>query len=223
MKKNVYNALIVITVLIFIVLSLYFLFKYNKYMIPNTKYNVISSSITYDDYNDQVFIGRIEMAKSFQELLDIEEYSDNVKKAFSTIKINDRPVNEYFNEDFFKNKNVIVIFDTVWSDSPNINIIKEKNIVNIYYNEKGGVTACGYARFIIVDKDIDDFEVIYNQFSGRFIILKEVLIEGILIAMIIVLRLRRDNKIDAGWEFVIAGIAIWIILEFAYVEGMYHF
>ena len=193
-------------------------------MIPNTKYNVISASIKYDDYNNQVFMGPIEMAKSFQELLNIEENSDNVKKAFSTIKINDKPVNEYFNEDFFKNKNVIVMFDTVWSDSPNIiNIIREKNIVNIYYNEKGGVTACGYIRFIIVDKDIEDFEVIYNQFSGRFIIFKEVLTEGILIAMIIVLRLRRENKIDAGWEFIIAGIAILIILVFAYVEGLYRF
>lgn len=41
--------------------------------------------------------------------------------------------------------------------------------------------------------------------------------------MIIVLRLRRENKIDAGWEFIIAGIAILIILVFAYVEGMYRF
>lgn len=40
-------------------------------MIPNTKYNVISASIKYDDYNNQVFMGPIEMAKSFQELFII--------------------------------------------------------------------------------------------------------------------------------------------------------
>ena len=123
-------------------------------------------------------------------------------------------------KDFFKNKNIIVIFDTVWDKSPNISVIREKNMAKVYYNEKGGVTSCGYARFIIVDKDIDNFKIVSNQFSSKFIIVKEVLIEAILLAMIIVFWLRRDNKIDASWEFVIIGVAILIILVFVYVGGI---
>lgn len=50
--------------------------------------------------------------------------------------------------------------------------------------------------------------------------MKELLIEAILLAMIIVFWLRRDNKIDASWEFVIIGVAILIILVFVYIGGI---
>lgn len=221
MKKVAYNVLIVILTLILIGTAIYFYFKYNKYMISNTKYSVLSSEITYDGANDQIFSdGPVEMARNFHELISIEESSDKIKKAFSTMTVNDETINEYFNEDFFKNKNIIVIFDTVWDKSPNISVIREKNMAKVYYNEKGGVTSCGYARFIIVDKDIDNFKIVSNQFSSKFIIVKEVLIEAILLAMIIVFWLRRDNKIDASWEFVIIGVAILIILVFVYVGGI---
>ena len=221
MKKVAYNVLIVILTLILIGTAIYFYFKYNKYMISNTKYSVLSSEITYDGVNDQIFSdGPVEMARNFQELISIEESSDKIKKAFSTMTVNDETINEYFNEDFFKNKNVIVIFDTVWDKSPDISVIREKNMAKVYYNEKGGVTSCGYARFIIVDKDIEDFEIVSNQFSSKFIIVKELLIEAILLAMIIVFCLRRDNKIDASWEFVIIGVAILIILVFVYIGGI---
>ncbi len=221
MKKVAYNVLIVILTLILIGTAIYFYFKYNKYMISNTKYSVLSSEITYDGVNDQIFSdGPVEMARNFQELISIEEGSDKIKKAFSTMTVNDETINEYFNEDFFKNKNIIVIFDTVWDKSPDISVIREKNMAKVYYNEKGGVTSCGYARFIIVDKDIDDFKIVSNQFSSKFIIVKELLIEAILLAMIIVFWLRRDNKIDASWEFVIIGVAILIILVFVYIGGI---
>lgn len=221
MKKVAYNVLIVILTLILIGTAIYFYFKYNKYMISNTKYSVLSSEITYDGANDQIFSdGPVEMARNFHELISIEESSDKIKKAFSTMTVNDETINEYFNEDFFKNKNIIVIFDTVWDKSPDISVIREKNMAKVYYNEKGGVTSCGYARFIIVDKDIDNFKIVSNQFSSKFIIVKEVLIEAILLAMIIVFWLRRDNKIDASWEFVIIGVAILIILVFVYVGGI---
>ena len=190
-------------------------------MISNTKYSVLSSEITYDGVNDQIFSdGPVEMARNFQELISIEESSDKIKKAFSTMTVNDETINEYFNEDFFKNKNIIVIFDTVWDKSPDISVIREKNMAKVYYNEKGGVTSCGYARFIIVDKDINDFKIVSNQFSSKFIIVKELLIEAILLAMIIIFWLRRDNKIDASWEFVIIGVAILIILVFVYIGGI---
>ena len=221
MKKVAYNVLIVILTLILIGTAIYFYFKYNKYMISNTKYSVLSSEITYDGVNDQIFSdGPVEMARNFQELISIEESSDKIKKAFSTMTVNDETINEYFNEDFFKNKNIIVIFDTVWDKSPDISVIREKNMAKVYYNEKGGVTSCGYARFIIVDKDIEDFEIVSKQFSSKFIIVKELLIEAILLAMIIVFWLRRDNKIDASWEFVIIGVAILIILVFVYIGGI---
>ena len=221
MKKVAYNVLIVILTLILIGTAIYFYFKYNKYMISNTKYSVLSSEITYDGVNDQIFSdGPVEMARNFQELISIEESSDKIKKAFSTMTVNDETINEYFNEDFFKNKNVIVIFDTVWDKSPDISVIREKNMAKVYYNEKGGVTSCGYARFIIVDKDINDFKIVSNQFSSKFIIVKELLIEAILLAMIIVFWLRRDNKIDASWEFLIIGVAILIILVFVYIGGI---
>ena len=221
MKKVAYNVLIVILTLILIGIAIYFYFKYNKYMISNTKYSVLSSEITYDGVNDQIFSdGPVEMARNFQELISIEESSDKIKKAFSTMTVNDETINEYFNEDFFKNKNIIVIFDTVWDKSPDISVIREKNMAKVYYNEKGGVTSCGYARFIIVDKDIDDFKIVSNQFSSKFIIVKELLIEAILLAMIIIFWLRRDNKIDASWEFVIIGVAILIILIFVYIGGI---
>ena len=190
-------------------------------MISNTKYSVLSSEITYDGVNDQIFSdGPVEMARNFQELISIEESSDKIKKAFSTMTVNDETINEYFNEDFFKNKNIIVIFYTVWDKSPDISVIREKNMAKVYYNEKGGVTSCGYARFIIVDKDINDFKIVSNQFSSKFIIVKELLIEAILLAMIIIFWLRRDNKIDASWEFVIIGVAILIILIFVYIGGI---
>ena len=221
MKKVAYNVLIVILTLILIGIAIYFYFKYNKYMISNTKYSVLSSEITYDGVNDQIFSdGPVEMARNFQELISIEESSDKIKKAFSTMTVNDETINEYFNEDFFKNKNIIVIFDTVWDKSPDISVIREKNMAKVYYNEKGGVTSCGYARFIIVDKDINDFKIVSNQFSSKFIIVKELLIEAILLAMIIIFWLRRDNKIDASWEFVIIGVAILIILIFVYIGGI---
>ena len=221
MKKVAYNVLIVILTLILIGTAIYFYFKYNKYMISNTKYSVLSSEITYDGVNDQIFSdGPVEMARNFQELISIEESSDKIKKAFSTMTVNDETINEYFNEDFFKNKNVIVIFDTVWDKSPDISVIREKNMAKVYYNEKGGVTSCGYARFIIVDKDINDFKIVSNQFSSKFIIVKELLIEAILLAMIIIFWLRRDNKIDASWEFVIIGVAILIIFVFVYIGGI---
>ena len=221
MKKVAYNVLIVILTLILIGIAIYFYFKYNKYMISNTKYSVLSSEITYDGVNDQIFSdGPVEMARNFQELISIEESSDKIKKAFSTMTVNDETINEYFNEDFFKNKNIIVIFDTVWDKSPDISVIREKNMAKVYYNEKGGVTSCGYARFIIVDKDINDFKIVSNQFSSKFIIVKELLIEAILLAMIIIFWLRRDNKIDASWEFVIIGVAILIILVFVYIGGI---
>lgn len=221
MKKVAYNVLIVILTLILIGTAIYFYFKYNKYMISNTKYSVLSSEITYDGVDDQIFSdGPVEMARNFQELISIEESSDKIKKAFSTMTVNDETINEYFNEDFFKNKNVIVIFDTVWDKSPDISVIREKNMAKVYYNEKGGVTSCGYARFIIVDKDINDFKIVSNQFSSKFIIVKELLIEAILLAMIIIFWLRRDNKIDASWEFVIIGVAILIIFVFVYIGGI---
>lgn len=221
MKKVAYNVLIVILTLILIGTAIYFYFKYNKYMISNTKYSVLSSEITYDGVGDQIFSdGPVEMARNFQELISIEESSDKIKKAFSTMTVNDETINEYFNEDFFKNKNIIVIFDTVWDKSPDISVIREKNMAKVYYNEKGGVTSCGYARFIIVDKDINDFKIVSNQFSSKFIIVKELLIEAILLAMIIVFWLRRDNKIDASWEFVIIGVAILIIFVFVYIGGI---
>ena len=109
MKKVAYNVLIVILTLILIGIAIYFYFKYNKYMISNTKYSVLSSEITYDGVNDQIFSdGPVEMARNFQELISIEESSDKIKKAFSTMTVNDETINEYFNEDFFKNKNIIL-------------------------------------------------------------------------------------------------------------------
>ena len=75
-------------------------------------------------------------------------------------------------------------------------------------------------QIIIVDKDINDFKIVSNQFSSKFIIVKELLIEAILLAMIIIFWLRRDNKIDASWEFVIIGVAILIILIFVYIGGI---
>ena len=109
MEKIVYKVLIAIFIIILIGTLIYFYIKYNKYMISNTQYNILSSEITYDD--EQIFAdGSTKMAKSFQELLDIEESSDKVKKAFSTLQVNDKPINQYFNEEFFNYKNVIVFF-----------------------------------------------------------------------------------------------------------------
>lgn len=111
LRKIVYKVLIAIFIIILIGTLIYFYIKYNKYMISNTQYNILSAKITYDE---QIFAdGPTKMAKNFQELLDIEENSDKVKKAFSTLQVKDKPVNQYFYEEFFNDKNVIFFFDTV--------------------------------------------------------------------------------------------------------------
>ena len=95
LRKIVYKVLIVIFIIILIGTLIYFYIKYNKYMISNTQYNILSSEITYDD--EQIFAdGPTKMAKSFQELLDIEESSDKVKKAFSTLLVKDKSINQIY-------------------------------------------------------------------------------------------------------------------------------
>ena len=103
LRKIVYKVLIAIFIIILIGTLIYFYIKYNKYMISNTQYNILSSEITYDD--EQIFAdGPTKIARSFQELLDIEESSDKVKKAFSTLQVKDESINQYFNEEFFNDK-----------------------------------------------------------------------------------------------------------------------
>ena len=220
MEKIVYKVLIAIFIIILIGTLIYFYIKYNKYMISNTQYNILSSEITYDD--EQIFAdGPAKMAKSFQELLDIEESSDKVKKAFSTLQVKDKPVNQYFNEEFFNAKNVIVFFDTVWSESPDITIIKEENIANIYYYGRGGAIPCKYVRFIVVDKDIEDFKIEHNKFTKNYLILQEILIEGTLFIGIVIFILRIRNKISTKVVIIFTILVVWILSGIAYVRWIY--
>lgn len=220
LEKIVYKVLIAIFIIILIGTLIYFYIKYNKYMISNTQYNILSSEITYDD--EQIFAdGPAKMAKSFQELLDIEESSDKVKKAFSTLQVKDKPVNQYFNEEFFNAKNVIVFFDTVWSESPDITIIKEENIANIYYYGRGGAIPCKYVRFIVVDKDIEDFKIEHNKFTKNYLILQEILIEGTLFIGIVIFILRIRNKISTKVVIIFTILVVWILSGIAYVRWIY--
>lgn len=220
MEKIVYKVLIAIFIIILIGTLIYFYIKYNKYMISNTQYNILSAEITYND--EQIFAdGPTKMAKSFQELLDIEESSDKVKKAFSTLQVKDKPVNQYFNEEFFNAKNVIVFFDTVWSESPDITIIKEENIANIYYYGRGGAIPCKYVRFIVVDKDIEDFKIEHNKFTKNYLILQEILIEGTLFIGIVIFILRIRNKISTKVVIIFTILVVWILSGIAYVRWIY--
>lgn len=220
LEKIVYKVLIAIFIIILIGTLIYFYIKYNKYMISNTQYNILSAEITYND--EQIFAdGPTKMAKSFQELLDIEESSDRVKKAFSTLQVKDKPVNQYFNEEFFNAKNVIVFFDTVWSESPDITIIKEENIANIYYYGRGGATPCKYVRFIVVDKDIEDFKIEHNKFTKNYLILQEILIEGTLFIGIVIFILRIRNKISTKVVIIFTILVVWILSGIAYVRWIY--
>ena len=220
LEKIVYKVLIAIFIIILIGTLIYFYIKYNKYMISNTQYNILSSEITYDD--EQIFAdGSTKMAKSFQELLDIEESSDKVKKAFSTLQVNDKPINQYFNEEFFNYKNVIVFFDTVWRELPDITIIKEENIANIYYYGRGGATPCKYVRFIVVDKDIEDFKIEHNKFTKKYLILQEILIEGTVLIGIIIFILRIRNKVNTKVVIIFTTLVVWILSGIAYVRWIY--
>ncbi len=220
MEKIVYKVLIAIFIIILIGTLIYFYIKYNKYMISNTQYNILSSEITYDD--EQIFAdGSTKMAKSFQELLDIEESSDKVKKAFSTLQVNDKPINQYFNEEFFNYKNVIVFFDTVWRELPDITIIKEENIANIYYYGRGGATPCKYVRFIVVDKDIEDFKIEHNKFTKKYLILQEILIEGTILIGIIIFILRIRNKVSTKVVIIFTTLVVWILSGIVYVRWIY--
>ena len=220
MRKNVYKVLIAIFIIILIGTLIYFYIKYNKYMISNTQYNILSSEITYDD--EQIFAdGSTKMAKSFQELLDIEESSDKVKKAFSTLQVNDKPINQYFNEEFFNYKNVIVFFDTVWRELPDITIIKEENIANIYYYGRGGATPCKYVRFIVVDKDIEDFKIEHNKFTKKYLILQEILIEGTILIGIIIFIFRIRNKVSTKVVIIFTTLVVWILSGIVYVRWIY--
>lgn len=220
LRKIVYKVLIAIFIIILIGTLIYFYIKYNKYMISNTQYNILSAEITYND--EQIFAdGPTKMAKSFQELLDIEESSDKVKKVFSTLQVKDKPVNQYFNEDFFNDKNVIVFFDTVWRDSPDITIIKEENIANIYYYGRGGATPCKYVRFIVVDKDIEDFKIEHNKFTKKYLILQEILIEGTVLIGIIIFILRIRNKVSTKVVIIFTTLVVWILSGIAYVRWIY--
>ena len=216
LEKIVYKVLIAIFIIILIGTLIYFYIKYNKYMISNTQYNILSSEITYDD--EQIFAdGSTKMAKSFQELLDIEESSDKVKKAFSTLQVNDKPINQYFNEEFFNYKNVIVFFDTVWRELPDITIIKEENIANIYYYGRGGATPCKYVRFIVVDKDIEDFKIEHNKFTKKYLILQEILIEGTILIGIIIFILRIRNKVSTKVVIIFTTLVVWILSGIVFV------
>ena len=220
MEKIVYKVLIAIFIIILIGTLIYFYIKYNKYIISNTQYNILSSEITYDD--EQIFAdGSTKMAKSFQELLDIEESSDKVKKAFSTLQVNDKPINQYFNEEFFNYKNVIVFFDTVWRELPDITIIKEENIANIYYYGRGGATPCKYVRFIVVDKDIEDFKIEHNKFTKKYLILQEILIEGTILIGIIIFILRIRNKVSTKVVIIFTTLVVWILSGIVYVRWIY--
>ena len=220
MEKIVYKVLIAIFIIILIGTLIYFYIKYNKYMISNTQYNILSSEITYDD--EQIFAdGSTKMAKSFQELLDIEESSDKVKKAFSTLQVNDKPINQYFNEEFFNYKNVIVFFDTVWRELPDITIIKEENIANIYYYGRGGATPCKYVRFIVVDKDIEDFKIEHNKFTKKYLILQEILIEGTILIGIIIFIFRIRNKVSTKVVIIFTTLVVWILSGIVYVRWIY--
>ena len=220
LRKNVYKVLIAIFIIILIGTLIYFYIKYNKYMISNTQYNILSSEITYDD--EQIFAdGPTKMAKSFQELLDIEESSDKVKKAFSTLQVNDKPINQYFNEEFFNYKNVIVFFDTVWRELPDITIIKEENIANIYYYGRGGATPCKYVRFIVVDKDIEDFKIEHNKFTKKYLILQEILIEGTILIGIIIFIFRIRNKVSTKVVIIFTTLVVWILSGIVYVRWIY--
>lgn len=217
LEKIVYKVLIAIFIIILIGTLIYFYIKYNKYMISNTQYNILSAEITYND--EQIFAdGPTKMAKSFQELLDIEESSDRVKKAFSTLQVKDKPVNQYFYEEFFNDKNVIFFFDTVWSESPDITIIKEENIANIYYYGRGGAIPCKYVRFIVVDKDIEDFKIEHNKFTKNYLILQEILIEGTLFIGIVIFILRIRNKISTKVVIIFTILVVWILSGIAYVR-----
>lgn len=219
LRKIVYKVLIAIFIIILIGTLIYFYIKYNKYMISNTQYNILSAEITYDE---QIFAdGPAKMAKSFQELLDIEESSDKVKKAFSTLQVKDKPVNQYFNEELFNAKNVIVFFDTVWRDSPDITIIKEENIANIYYYGRGGAAPCKYVRFIVVDKDIEDFKIEHNKFTKKYLILQEILIEGTLLIGIAIFILRIRNKVSNKVVIIFIILVVWILYGIAYVRWIY--
>lgn len=220
LEKIVYKVLIAIFIIILIGTLIYFYIKYNKYMISNTQYNILSSEITYDD--EQIFAdGSTKMAKSFQELLDIEESSDKVKKAFSTLQVNDKPINQYFNEEFFNYKNVIVFFDTVWRELPDITIIKEENIANIYYYGRGGATPCKYVRFIVVDKDIEDFKIEHNKFTKKYLILQEILIEGTILIGIIIFIFRIRNKVSTKVVIIFTTLVVWILSGIVYVRWIY--
>ena len=219
MRKIVYKVLIAIFIIILIGTLIYFYIKYNKYMISNTQYNILSAEITYDE---QIFAdGTIKMAKSFQELLDIEESSDKVKRAFSTLQVKDKHVNQYFNEEFFNDKNVIVFFDTVWRDLPDITIIKEENIANIYYYGRGGATPCKYVRFIVVDKDIEDFKIEHNKFTKKYLILQEILIEGTILIGIIIFIFRIRNKVSTKVVIIFTTLVVWILSGIVYVRWIY--
>ena len=219
MRKIVYKVLIAIFIIILIGTLIYFYIKYNKYMISNTQYNILSAEITYDE---QIFAdGTIKMAKSFQELLDIEESSDKVKRAFSTLQVKDKHVNQYFNEEFFNDKNVIVFFDTVWRDLPDITIIKEENIANIYYYGRGGATPCKYVRFIVVDKDIEDFKIEHNKFTKKYLILQEILIEGTILIGIIIFIFRIRNKVSTKVVIIFTTLVVWILSGIVYMRWIY--
>lgn len=219
LRKIVYKVLIAIFIIILIGTLIYFYIKYNKYMISNTQYNILSAEITYDE---QIFAdGTIKMAKSFQELLDIEESSDKVKRAFSTLQVKDKHVNQYFNEEFFNDKNVIVFFDTVWRDLPDITIIKEENIANIYYYGRGGATPCKYVRFIVVDKDIEDFKIEHNKFTKNYLILQEILIEGTVLIGIVIFILRIRNKVSTKVVIIFTTLVVWILSGIVYMRWIY--
>ena len=50
-----YKLLIAIFIIILIGTLIYFYIKYNKYMISNAKYNILSSEITYYKDDEQIF------------------------------------------------------------------------------------------------------------------------------------------------------------------------
>ncbi len=204
-RTIVYKILIIIlTFFLLFVLINYFL-KYKK---TNTNYQIITVQSVhptlYRDYS-------LNVVKDHQEFLDFENKSKAIKEVFHDLKIEEKPVIEYFNANFFENNNVIVILSTIEMTSDNIIIVKENNFGEVYTSGAGigAVVHKGYVNFIVIDKDIKDISY-EGEYSKNYELLKLLYVGISLIALIGILFLKLKNKINN----ILAGVGIVIALYF---------
>lgn len=194
-------SMIIIEILVILFVIFYIITQNNK---TNVEFKKLSET-----YETNIMSSTYEFITTKKELNNWLD--ENIKESYidenivNDMIIEDKSLENYFNDEFFANNNLIILI----GDEP-ISIRRTEDIGILNLPKREGIVKRNSFDFIILDKDIKSIEVKYNRMNNEALWHIYIYISIAITIIIVVSVLKYNKKIGNG--ILILGILISIYM-----------